>query len=364
MHKTTAWPLALVYAALIVYASLYPFENWRALGIAPWTFLTTPLPRYWTGFDVVANLLGYAPLGFLIALSALRARPRLRSVLAATLAGGLLSLAMESLQNYLPGRVASNLDLALNVAGAWLGALTAFGLEKAGAIARWGRFRERWFVADARGALVLLALWPAALLFPAAVPFGLGQVLERAETALADWLADTPFLDWLPVRDTELQPLLPAVELLCVMLGALIPCLLAYSVARGIGRRLVLALSALAVGLAASGLSAALSYGPVHAWTWLTLPVQVGVPAALVVALLLLPLSRRACAAWLLLALAVHLSLLNNAPTGAYFAQTLQTWEQGRFIRFHGLAQWLGWLWPFAALAYVLARLSRREAEN
>jgi hypothetical protein len=45
-----------------------------------------------------------------------------------------------------------------------------------------------------------------------------------------------------------------------------------------------------------------------------------------------------------------------------YFAQTLQSWEQGRFIRFNGLAQWLGWLWPFAALVYVLLRVSRREA--
>jgi hypothetical protein len=39
----------------------------------------------------------------------------------------------------------------------------------------------------------------------------------------------------------------------------------------------------------------------------------------------------------------------------------LQTWEQGRFIRFHGVVQWLGWLWPYAALLYVLVRLSGRE---
>ena len=65
-----------------------------------------------------------------------------------------------------------------------------------------------------------------------------------------------------------------------------------------------------------------------------------------------------------LLALVLHLSLLNNAPTSAYFAQTLQTWEQGRFIRFNGLAQWLGWLWPYAALVYVLMRVSGREAET
>jgi hypothetical protein len=31
-HKTSAWPLALVYAGLIVYASLYPFAYWRDQG--------------------------------------------------------------------------------------------------------------------------------------------------------------------------------------------------------------------------------------------------------------------------------------------------------------------------------------------
>ncbi|HRL99120.1 MAG TPA: VanZ family protein, partial [Acidovorax sp.] len=66
----------------------------------------------------------------------------------------------------------------------------------------------------------------------------------------------------------------------------------------------------------------------------------------------------------LLLALAWHLALLNQAPTSAYFAQTLQIWEQGRFIRFYGLGQWLGWLWPYAALLYVLVRASRREVKN
>jgi hypothetical protein len=68
MHKTSAWPLALVYAGLIVYASLFPFEGWRDQGVMPWFFLAAPLPRYWTGFDVVANLVGYMPLGFFLVL--------------------------------------------------------------------------------------------------------------------------------------------------------------------------------------------------------------------------------------------------------------------------------------------------------
>ena len=364
LHKTSAWPLALIYVGLIVYASLYPFTDWRDQGIMPWAFLSSPLPKYWTGFDVAINILGYMPLGFLLVLSALRSGRARYAVLLATLAAGALSLTMESLQNYLPVRVPSNVDLALNTAGAWLGALLAWSMEKLGVIDRWSRFRARWFVADARGGLVLLALWPLALLFPAAEPFGLGQVLERLEAALAEVLQDTPFLDWLPVRDIELQPLVPAAELVCVMLGMLIPCLLGFCIIHALGRRVLFVLLVFAVGMGVTALSAALSYGPEHAWAWFSMPVQVGLVAALVLAGLLLRVPMRASAALVLLALGIYLSLLNQAPASPYFAQTLATWEQGRFIRFHGLAQWLGWLWPYAALVYVLLPLWHRESKN
>ena len=69
MQKTSAWPLSQAYAALIVYASLYPFTGWRDQGIAPWAFLASPWPKYWTGFDIAANVCGYIPLGFLLALA-------------------------------------------------------------------------------------------------------------------------------------------------------------------------------------------------------------------------------------------------------------------------------------------------------
>ena len=146
MKKTSAWPLALIYIGLIFYASLYPFSDWRYQGIVPWTFLGAALPKYWTGFDVAINVIGYAPLGFLLALSALRMGRGRLAVVSATLLAGLLSFSMESLQSYLPARVPSNVDLALNLAGAWLGALLAWALEKVGGIDRWSRFRGRGFV--------------------------------------------------------------------------------------------------------------------------------------------------------------------------------------------------------------------------
>ena len=365
-HKTIALPLVLAYAALIVYASLYPFAGWRDQGIVPWAYLAAPWPKYWTGFDLAINVIGYMPFGFLAAIAVLRSRTAtggVGAVLRATAAGAAISFAMETLQSYLPVRVPSNVDLALNTVGAFVGAVLAAALERIGAVAHWHRTRANWFVADSRGGLVLLALWPIGLLFPAAVSFGLGQVFERVETGIAEWLVDTPFIDWMPLREFELEPLVPAVELLCVMLGALVPCLLGFLITPSVARRAVLLPLVLLTGVAASALSAALSYGPQHAWAWLSLPVQVGIAAALFASVLLLAVPRRLCAALLLVTLVVHLSLLNQAPESAYFAQTLATWEQGRFIRFHGLAQWLGWVWPFATLAYVLVVLSRRTRD-
>jgi hypothetical protein len=248
-------------------------------------------------------------------------------------------------------------DFVLNLGGAWLGAVTATLLEKMGAIDRWSHFRARWFVADARGALVLLALWPVALLFPAAVPLGLGQVFERLESALAELLMDTPFLEWLPVRDVEFQPLLPGAEMICVMLGALIPCLLGFCVIPAVPRRAVFVLAVLAAGVGVTALSAALSYGPAHAWSWISLPVKVGLGMTALLAFVMMNVPGRVSAGLMLLALGIFLSVINQAPNSAYFAHTLHTWEQGRFIRFHGVGQWLGWLWPYAALAYVLSRV-------
>ena len=75
-QRSTALPLALVYALLVAYASLYPFTDWRYQGIMPWAFLGSPWPRYWSGADVAINVLGYVPLGFLLALASAHRRCR------------------------------------------------------------------------------------------------------------------------------------------------------------------------------------------------------------------------------------------------------------------------------------------------
>lgn len=367
MHKTSAWPLALIYAGLIVYASLFPFDNWRDQGISSWFFLTAPMPVYWTSFDVVANVLGYGPLGFFLTLGSLRSGRTRYAISLAVLVTSVLSLVMESVQVYLPNRVPSNLDLLLNMLGASLGAVSAWSLEKLGALQRWSRFRQQWFVEDARGGLVLLLLWPMALLFPTSVPLGLGQVLGRMVSKLTELLAGTPFLaalDGLNLHLAQRQTLPSAIEWFCVTLGLLTPCLLGYCIITAKAKRAWFLLWVLFFGIASTALSASLSFAPEHAWVWLTAPVKAALLLAFVLGVALIGVPARASAALTLLALGVQLSLINQAAMGAYFEQTLFLWEQGRFIRFHGLAQWLGWLWPFATLTYVLSLLWGRYTKN
>jgi VanZ family protein len=363
-QRSSAVPLAWLAAGLIVYASLYPFGEWRASGQPPWQFLVLAWPRYWTAFDLLANLLGYLPFGALVCVAMSRAgRAPGAGVLAAVLAGAALSLAMETLQNYLPRRVPSNLDLAMNVAGSALGAVLAWAADRLGGVSRWQSVRERWFIAGSAGGLALLVLWPAALLFPTPVPLGLGQVLPRLQEGLQWALEGSPVLPSLaPWLDAQLpyQPLGAGQELATVALGLLAPCMVALSVARPGWRRLALVAGAVLLGAGATTLSTAMNFGPQHALAWRTPNAEAGFALGATLALVAAALPRRAAAGIGLVALSALVALVAHAPADPYFAQSLQAWEQGRFIHFHGAAQWVGWLWPYATLVYLLARVAAR----
>lgn len=350
--RSSAWTLALLFAGLIVYASLYPFKDWWVQGISPTAYLWAPFPQYWTTFDLVSNLMGYMPLGFLLALAMLRSGWGRLSWPVAVLLPAVLSFGIETTQNFLPMRVASNVDLVLNALGGLLGASVAWLLERLGALRRWSQFRADWFEPGAHGGLVLLALWPFALLYPASIPFGLGQVWVRLEERLIGLLEGTPFLEWMPLRATAPEPLSPLAEAFCIALCLAAPLMMGFAEMRSIARRMLFlaALFACAVGM--EGISSAMTFGPVHTWAWLSTPVMLGLGLALLAGLALVGLPRRLCNVVMLLCLAVSLTLLNRTSDSPYFAQSLEVWEQGRFIRFHGMSQWLGWLWPYVALVF------------
>ena len=362
-HRSSAVPLAWLYAALVVYASLYPFEGWRWPELSPFAFLSLPWPRYWTAFDLVANLLGYLPLGFLLLTAQIRqGRASGAAGLRAVLAAGSLSLLLELVQNGLPSRVASNVDVAVNIAGAALGAVLGSLLHAVGLLERWHRWRERWFFDRSAGGVALLLLWPAGLLFPTPLPLGLGQVLSRLRETVARALVDTPAADWaLALAGQAAVPeLSPAGESMAIALGLLAPSLLALSVSRPGWRRGVLVAAVAVCGVATTALSTALNFGPQHSMAWFSPTAAMGLGAGGLISLMLIWVPGRAAAALGLMALTALVSLVAQTPTDAYFAESLQAWEQGRFIRFHGAAQWVGWLWPYATMAYLLGRVAAR----
>ena len=367
-HRSSAVPLAWLYVGLIVYASLYPFVGWRVPGVAPLDFMLLGWPRWWTWFDLISNLLGYMPFGFLLFVAMVRSggRPGLSAWIACAI-GTLLSFSMETLQNYLPQRVSSNVDLGLNALGTVLGVAIGLLVHWQGGIERWQRTRDRWFVSRSAGGVALLVLWPIGLLFPTAVPFGLGHVLGRIQPLVADLLQGTPAESWTAgwadaaAQQSESVALSPGSALAIIVLGLLAPCLVAFTIAAPGWRRAVLVVGATLLGCATMTLSTALNFGPQHAFAWSTPEAVQGILVGVAAAVLLSVLPLRVAAGFGLIALTALVMLVAQAPADPYFAQSLSAWEQGRFIRFHGAAQWVGWAWPYAGLTYLLARLAVRE---
>lgn len=359
--KTAAWPLAFAYMALIVYASLYPFESWRNQGLPVIEFLRAPLPKYWTVFDVLVNVLGYVPMGLLLAWALSLRRGLLTPIVSAIVLTSVLSLSMEEAQTYLPSRVPSNLDWLLNTAGGAIGAFLCYLLQHFGVLARWRDWKRQWFVGEPRGVLVLLALWPLALIFPSTYPFGLGQISYRVYDSL-DSLMRQVGLEWLQIASFVASGSMSSwMQWACIVLGLLVPCLLAYSIMRTKWMRWTALWGIALFGVLMVALSFALSFGPIHAWVWITPVVPLALAAALVFGTGLLWVPRQACLALAVTGLIVQLILLSNAPLNTFLDQNLLAWEQGRFARFNGLSQWLAALWPYFLMGYASLHFLKRE---
>jgi VanZ family protein len=356
----------LLYVLLIVYASLYPFSGWHDNGLAPYAYLTLPLPHYWTKFDLLTNLIGYMPVG-LMAVFALY--PKVRGGAAfflASLGGILLSGLMEATQTYLPSRVPSNLDLYSNGSGVLVGALAGLLLTHTFMVdGRLLKTRRRWFSAEAGRGLIVLSLWPLAQIFPQGYLFGHGQLLP----IFSDWLGalfetavDLSAL-LRPSRDLSVEQYWLAETLItaCGLTGAVLTllCLL-----RDRAPKLALVGLLVAAALTAKTLGNALQFSPDNAFVWLTPGAKGGLLLGMVMlsGLVYAPkIAQRRVAA---LTLLISLSAVNVVPANPYFLSTLQSWVQGKFLNFNGAAQFLSLLWPFLALWFLYHRIHRVKRDG
>jgi VanZ family protein len=331
--------LTIAWVALTVYGSLYPFADWRQGETDPFAYLNLAWPQYWTVFDMIVNVLVYMPLGLYATLMFSRLPGRYTAPLLATLLGVLLSFSLESLQSWLPSRVASNLDLACNSLGALLGSLIALWAG----IRLWetGKTWRQRIIAPLPHVdlgLTLLGLWLLTLLSPEILLFGVGDLRQA--------------LAWLPTFNDEGETY-RHVEAAVVGCNLLAVGLFAGAMTRG--RWLAFALTPVFFLVAAliRSLGAALLLGPEYFLAWLTAGAEDGLRIggmALGVCLLLPPAGRLILAAVALLAGAI---LVNLAPIDPYSPLALDLWRKGHFLNFNGLTRWVAAIWPFLALPYL-----------
>jgi VanZ family protein len=353
----------LMYAFLIVYASLYPFSNWHDIGLSFLAFLFMPMPHYWTGFDLAINVAGYAPFGMLVVFALY---PVVRGAPAAVLAiffGMLLTGSMEAVQTFLPNRISSNLDFLANLGGAAIGAGAGVLLSRAFfEDSRLLQLRRDWFIPEAGRGMIVVGLWMLAQIYPQAHLFGHGQILP----VISEWLSalsDTPVdLTALLRRDTlpSIQEYWLAETLItaCGITGAL----LAWScMMRKQAPRVALILSVAVGALTVKLLANALLFTPAHALAWLTPGAKGGLllGGLMIAGLTYAPpqAQRRLAVACLLVALVA----INLVPDNPYFVATLQSWTQGKFLNFNGAARFLSLSWPFLAFWFLLHPAHRLE---
>lgn len=335
------------YVVLIVYAGLAPWSGWRDLGVPPFAFITAPIPRHVTAFDLIVNVLGYLPFG---ALAVLALHPRLRGLsawVAVTAASLLLAGSIEALQTFLPRRVPSNIDLATNTAGGALGALLMLPLSSAMIDrGRLVQLRARWFSREATALLVVLALWPLAQMAPAPMLFANGLWFEGSEL-----LAALGLLSPLQAAAVFGASEFVLAEAIVVVAGMLTAGLALACVMQPGAPRVILLLGFIALALLARGFAYATAFGPERAFLWLT-PGAIGGLALGLLALLVAAQGRpRAVygAAWL--AGLVWLLAVNLTPDNPYHVDWLARFRPGRLAHFRAVADWLALAWPLMLLA-------------
>lgn len=330
--------LAVAFTLLVIYASLHPFLGWRDLGAPALAWITSGWPRYSTWFDIVANVLGYLPFGFLWATVLQKRCGRALAIPVVAVFGAALSGTMETLQNYLPTRVPSNLDLTGNASGATLGAI--MGALWGGILLSGGRLaalRDRIIIPGFTGdsGLVLMGLWLLTQVNPESLLFGNGD-LRRA-------LGIEPTLPFDVSRFAHIEAAVAAINAIAVGL-----------VLATLRLKIHQVLVVLLAGATIRALAAAILVDPGAALRWITVGNASGTLAGCVLlwpAIHLIAVLRRALAAVALLLATV---LVNLAPLNPYLAEAAQVWQAGHFLNFNGLTRLLSMLWPFLALAWLL----------
>jgi VanZ family protein len=349
-----AWILAVAYLLVIVYASLRPFLGWRMPPEEVLHFLTAPWPRFTLLPDIVANIGAYIPLGLMLSVGfGARYGPG-RGAIAATFAATLLSLLMETLQMFIPVRIASNIDLFTNSLGALIGAMAAPLLAPSRALgAPLNAARDRVFhegvMADV--GVVVLMLWLFTQFHPTAQLFGTGAY--RGTFDLPAYFAHTPLLAF-------------GSETAVVTLNLLGVGLMLSALLRDGQRPVLVSGTVIGAALVVKWITTALIVQMPTPLTWLTPGVLTGLAAGSILLFAAIHLPRQARLGVATACIAAATVAINLAPDNPYQSSPPQMFVRGSslFLSFSGIVRALAELWPLLAIGYLACALGSNRKEG
>jgi VanZ family protein len=339
--------LAITYGLAIAYASLQPFGPWMAPAAGtPFFLFPTALPRF-TRFDVLANVLAYLPLGFLLSFV-----PRVRSpwvpFALALACGTALSFVLETLQMLLPLRDASIIDFVSNGIGAAfggaIGVMVAFSEPARDAIAP---ARQRLFLGGKVGdlGLALVLVWLVVQVNP-------GIPLFATMFDPATELPPLPGVNAERITSDLAALLIEAAHSAFQLLGVGLFLALLLRERRLAGAALLILLG---TAVLTKTLAAAILLHPLVLQRWLRPGVSAGIAAGAVLLMLAVWLPRPAQVAIATVALLSSLLATLLAPELIFSPAPLAifNWSYGHLLTFNGLTHTVLLLWPVAASAFL-----------
>lgn len=341
-HSHVALYAATVNAVVIFFLSLYPFSGWAYSGRPFFEFLSYPLPFYVRFFDNAANVVIYIPYGFSLALLLL---PRWQSFLLALLVASLTSIGVEFLQEFLPMRVASNLDVLCNVAGACLGATLAVSPLFRRQWHHLKQWRRRHFAEHSAVdyGLLLLGLWFITQLNPAMPLFGVVAYPQGLPQPYVSPL-DNPRL------------FLFLVEAGGAMANMLAACLFMTSLLRQKTDRFKAILLLLAAIWLCKMLAAGVLLKPFALFQWINPHLVTGLTAGFLLLWFFAGRSRLVQTITAILALLLAQFAATLWPLSEVQSDFLSLfrWPYGHLLNMSALLDFLSDLWPVAAMACLL----------
>jgi hypothetical protein len=265
-----------------------------------------------------------------------------------------MSFAMESLQMYIPPRIASPYDLAANAVGALLGGIVATALAGSAASRRaLSRARARLFLSGHLGdvGVALLLLWLVAQMNPGIPLFA---VTFDTETAAAAGAAAAT----VPVPEDAASVFVIAAGSALQVLGVGLFAALLLRRRRDVGA-VVLAL--IVVALLLKGIAAAVMLRPTIWRAWVRPGIVIGIVVGAILlriaVLLPRPVQVAACAIALLSALGAPVlapeTLAGRAPIALF------DWRYGQLLNYNALTRAALLVWPILTAAWLFALAGR-----